>query len=134
MQAMSLPRQIRFLVAGCANTALGLSLYPLLLWCSPWLHQHYLVALGVAQVVCLLFAFATYKLGVFRTKGFAAREFGAFSTYYLFNYAANWAVLPALVEIGRIPPILAQTLFTLLLVAGSWFWHSRITFRGGGGQ
>ena len=134
MDSVAIPRQIRFLVAGGANTALGLSLYPLLLWSIPWLHQHYLVALAVAQVVCLLFAFATYKLGVFRTKGFAAREFGAFSTYYLFNYAANWAVLPALVELGGIHPIIAQTVFTVLLVAGSWFWHSRITFRSSGAR
>ncbi len=134
MTAMSIPRHVRFLLAGGVNTALGLSLYPLLLWTVPWLHDHYLVALGIAQVVCLVFAFATYKVGVFRTKGFAAREFGAFSTYYMLNYAANWAALPALVEIGGIHPVIAQPLFVMVLVAGSWFWHSRITFRSETGQ
>ena len=123
-----LSRPVRFLVAGAANTAFGLVFYPLLLWSVPFFHQHYLIALGVAQIVCLAFAYTTYKLGVFRTRGRLAREFGAFSGFYLVNYAANWAILPLLVEVGGIPPIIAQTGFICVIIAGSWFWHSRVTF------
>jgi putative flippase GtrA len=126
-------RPLRFLLAGAANTAFGLALYPLLLWSVPAFHTHYLIALGAAQAVSLCFAFATYKIGVFRTRGNVAREFGTFSSFYLFNYAANWAALPLLVELGRIPPIVAQLGFTALLIVGSWFWHSRVTFRSAGG-
>lgn len=129
MQAELTARPLRFLIAGAANTAFGLAFYPLLLWQVPLLHRHYLVALGISQAVCLCFAFATYKLGVFRTRGGMAREFGLFSGFYLFNYAANWAALPLLVEVAAIPPIIAQTGFTCLLIAGSWIWHSRVTFR-----
>ncbi len=133
MTVAALPggRPLRFLVAGAANTAFGLSIYPLLLWSVPAFSTHYMVALGVAQVVSLCFAFATYKLGVFRTRGNIAREFGAFSGFYLFNYAANWAALPLLVELAGIPPVIAQLGFTIVLIATSWFWHSRVTFRGG---
>lgn len=126
---LDLPRQVRFLLAGAFNTAFGLGFFPLLVWSVDFFHRHYLLALGISQVVCLCFAFATYKLGVFRTRGQIAREFGAFSSFYLFNYAANWAALPALVEWGGVHPVIAQTGFTLLLIAGSWFWHSRVTFR-----
>jgi len=126
-------RPLRFALAGAANTAFGVAVYPLLLWSVPALNTHYLLALGIAQAVSLCFAFATYKLGVFRTRGNLAREFGAFSSFYLLNYAANWAALPLLVELGGAPPVLAQLGFTLLLIAGSWFWHSRITFRPGEG-
>ena len=122
-------RPIRFLAAGALNTAVGLAFYPLLLWSVPAFRTHYLIALGIAQVACLLFAFATYKLGVFRTRGGAGREFALFSSYYMINYAANWAALPALVELGRIPPAIAQIGFTAAAVAGSWLWHSRVTFR-----
>jgi putative flippase GtrA len=133
MTVAALPggRPLRFLVAGAANTAFGLAIYPLLLWSVPAFATHYMAALGVAQVVSLCFAFATYKLGVFRTRGNIAREFGAFSGFYLFNYAANWAALPLLVELGGIPPVIAQLGFTIVLIATSWFWHSRVTFRGG---
>ncbi|MDE8652348.1 GtrA family protein [Novosphingobium album (ex Liu et al. 2023)] len=123
-------RPFRFLVAGGVNTVFGIAFYPALLWAVPTLRVHYMVALGVAQVVCLGFAFATHKFGVFRTRGTNwLREFGTFASFYLFNYAVNWAALPLLVELAGIPPVLAQTGFTLVLVATSWFWHSRVTFR-----
>ncbi|MFL0414405.1 GtrA family protein [uncultured Sphingomonas sp.] len=132
MTVAALPggRPLRFLVAGAANTAFGLAIYPALLWSVPAFAMHYMIALGVAQVVSLCFAFATYKLGVFRTRGNIAREFGAFSGFYLFNYAANWAALPLLVELAGIPPVIAQLGFAIVLIATSWFWHSRVTFRG----
>ena len=122
-------RPLRFLVAGAANTAFGLGIYPLLLWSSDALHRHYLLALGIAQAVSLCFAFATYKLGVFRTRGNFAREFGSFSSFYLFNFAANWAALPLLVELAGLPPVLAQLGFTAILIVSSWFWHNHVTFR-----
>ncbi|MGV3480174.1 MAG: GtrA family protein [Sphingobium sp.] len=122
-------RPLRFVIAGAANTAFGLAIYPLLLWSVPTLHTHYMIALGIAQAVSLCFAFATYKLGVFRTRGNVAREFGTFSGFYLINYAANWLALPLLVEAGGLPPIIAQLGFTLILIVGSYFWHSRVTFR-----
>lgn len=131
MSTLALParRPLRFLIAGAANTAFGLAIYPALLLGVPDLHSRYLLALAIAQGLSLCFAFATYKLGVFRTRGNLAREFGAFSGFYLFNYAANWAALPALVEVGGLSPLIAQLGFTAALIAGSWFWHNRVTFR-----
>lgn len=122
-------RPLRFLIAGGLNTLFGLGIYPLLLWSVPDLRVHYLIALAICQVLSVSFAFATYKLGVFRTKGAVLREFSAFSGFYLFNYAGNWLALPLLVEFGHIPPVAAQVGFTLLLAVASWFWHSRVTFR-----
>ncbi|WP_448536897.1 GtrA family protein [Sphingobium yanoikuyae] len=132
MKASALPgarRPLRFLIAGGINTGFGLAFYPLLLWSIPALRTHYMVALLIAQVVCLCFAFMTYKIGVFRTRGNLLRELVAFSGYYLFNYALNWAALPLLVEAGGLSPIFAQLGFSLLLITGSWFWHSKVTFR-----
>lgn len=123
-------RPVRFLIAGGVNTAFGLAIYPLLLWSMPALRTHYMVALGVAQAVSLCFAFATHKLAVFRTRGNWLREFATFASFYLANYAANWVALPLLVEVAGLPPVIAQTGFTVLLIVGSWFWHSRVTFRG----
>lgn len=125
-------RSLRFLVAGAANTAFGVAIYPLLLWSVPAFATHYLVALGIAQAISLCFAFATHKLGVFRTRGNLASEFVAFASFYLVNYAANWAALPLLVELAHVPPVLAQLGFTAVLIVTSWFWHSRVTFRGPG--
>ena len=100
----------------------------------PLFTTHYMVALGIAQAVCLCFAFTTYKIAVFRTRGNVLREFATFASFYLANYAANWAALPLLVEIGGIPPMIAQVGFTLVLIVGSWFWHNRVTFRDNGAR
>lgn len=122
-------RTLRFLVAGGVNTGLGLTFYPLLLWAVPFLRTHYMTALAIAQVVCLCFAYLIYKFGVFRTRGNVVREFGTFSSFYLLNYAANWIALPLLVETGGVHPIIAQSVFTVAVIVGSYFWHTRLTFK-----
>lgn len=132
MIARNAERPLRFAAAGAANTIFGLGIYPLLLWAVPAFRTHYLLALGIAQAVSLCFAFTTYKLGVFRTRGNVMREFGAFASFYLFNYAANWIALPILVEVGGIPPVIAQLGFAFVIIVTSWFWHSRVTFRTAG--
>jgi putative flippase GtrA len=122
-------KPMRFLVAGGLNTVVGTSAYPLLLWLSPWFREHYLVALAVVQAFCLCFAFTTYKFGVFRTRDTNVfNEFWKFSSYYVINYAANWIVLPLLVEVGKFDPLWAQIGFGLTVLIGSWFWHSQISF------
>ncbi|MEA3079909.1 MAG: hypothetical protein QOF05_1317 [Sphingomonadales bacterium] len=122
-------RPLRFLVAGAVNTGFGLAIFPLLLWSSRWLHHHYMIALLIAQACSVTFAFGAYRIALSRAKGDMARQFGLFSTYYLVNYLLNWAALPLLVEVGGIPPIIAQLGFTIIMIVGSYFWHSRVTFR-----
>ena len=124
-------RPLRFLIAGGLNTLVGLTAYPILLWSSSWFYEHYLVALLVVQVFCLCFAFTTYKVGVFRTRGNIVSEFVRFSSYYMGTYAVNWAVLPALVEIAKIDPIIAQYIYAFIVLVGSYFWHSSVSFKTG---
>ncbi|HET9813018.1 MAG TPA: GtrA family protein [Sphingomicrobium sp.] len=122
-------RPLRYLAAAGLNTIFGLAIYPVLLWTFPPLQRHYLVALLIAQAISLCFAYANYKIGVFQTRGQYAREITAFASFYLVNYAANWAALPLLVEVVKLSPIVAQLLFSLIIVFGSYFWHSRVTFK-----
>lgn len=124
-------RPLRFLVAGVINTLFGLAIFPALLWSSDWLHRHYMVALLIAQVASVLFAFAAYRFGVFRTKGGMARQFGLFSSFYIVNYVINWIALPLLVEFGGLKPWIAQLGFACVVMIGSYYWHSRVTFREG---
>lgn len=122
-------RPLRYLIAAGLNTIFGLAIYPVLLWASPYLRHHYMVGLLIAQAVSLVFAYANYKFGVFRTRGKYAREVTAFMSFYAANYAANWAALPFLVEVVGLSPIVAQVLFSLIVMVTSYFWHSRVTFR-----
>jgi putative flippase GtrA len=123
-------RSFRYLLAAGLNTAFGLAIYPALLWGFPWLRIHYMIALFIAQAVSLCFAYASYKLGVFQTRGGYAREITAFLSFYGVNYAANWIALPAMVEFAHIPPIIAQLMFSAVIMITSYFWHSKVTFRG----
>ena len=123
-------RPFRYLLAAGMNTAFGLAIYPALLWTFPWLRIHYMIALFIAQGVSLCFAYASYKLGVFQTRGGYAREITAFASFYGVNYAANWIALPVLVEVAHIPPIIAQLMFSAVIMITSYFWHSKVTFRG----
>jgi putative flippase GtrA len=122
-------RPLRFAVAGAINTVFGLAIYPLLLWLFPLLRVHYLIALGIAQAISLLFAFCTYKFGVFHSRSNLIQEFGTFSSFYLVHFAANWLALPLLVEAAGISPVIAQLAFSLVLMVSSYFWHSRLTFK-----
>lgn len=122
-------RPVRFVLAGALNTAFGLAIYPALLWAFPLLRTHYLGALGIAQVVSVLFAYSTYKLAVFRTRAGVLREAGLFGTFYVVASALNWLALPFLVEVLHFAPIFAQLGFSLALMLSSYFWHSRVTFR-----
>jgi putative flippase GtrA len=124
-------RPIRFALAGVLNTLFGLSIYPALLWTVPAFRRDYLLALVIAQAASLCFAFAVYKLTVFRTRRGAAREFARFLPFYLINYGVNILALPLLVRAG-LRPIVAQLIFSGAVMAGSYFWHSRITFSSSG--
>jgi len=122
-------RPIRFAVAGAVNTVFGLAIYPILLRSSDTLHRHYLTGLAIAQATSLFFAFGVYKWAVFHTRANVVREFWIFSSFYLFNYALNWIVLPVLVDDAGAIPVVAQFCFSLVVMIGSYFWHSRLTFR-----
>lgn len=121
--------KLRFLVAGGLNTLFGLAIFPALLWLMTPLRWHYLVILTLCQILAVAFAYTTNKLLVFRTRGNHVREFVKFASFYVVNFAVNLAALPILVEVVHIPPAIAQTLFVLVVVLTSYFWHSRITFR-----
>lgn len=122
-------RPVRYLLAGAANTAFGLSFFPALLWMWPWFARNYMVALVLSQVVCVIFSFSTYKIGVFRTRANILREFAYFSSYSYTVFAANLIALPLLVQGLGLHPIPAQFGFAMVTLIGSYFWHRAVTFR-----
>lgn len=120
--------KIRFLIAGAFNTAIGLALFPALYFLAAPMKLHYLVILTISQVLCISFAFLTNKFLVFRTSGNYLWETGKFLTFHLTYFLVNLVALPALVEFVGMHPVWAQTLFAVLIIVTSYFWHSRITF------
>lgn len=124
--------KLRFVMVGGLNTAVGLSLFPLLMWLLHPLRVSYMVPLVLSHPLGIAFSYATNKFLTFRTTKNYLAEFGKFSTFYLINFAVNLAVLPICVEWFHFPPIPSQIIFALLFMMMSYFWHSRITFRAQG--
>lgn len=120
-------RSLRFVIVGGVNTVFGFAIYPALLLVLG--ARNYLPALGIAQIVSLLFAFTLHKLVVFRSRGSLLAEFLRFSSFYVGVYTVNWVMLPFLVEVIHVPPIVAQLGFAFVVLVGSYFWHSRLTFK-----
>jgi len=121
--------QARYLVAGALNTAFSLLIYPALLWVFPYFQHHYMQGLAVSQPIGIIFSFLTQKIGVFRTPvAYVVPEFVRYVSFYLGYFALNWICLPLLVEVMRIPPIIAQTSFQVIAIFGGYLWHSRVTF------
>ncbi|OYX72146.1 MAG: hypothetical protein B7Y95_11330 [Rhizobiales bacterium 32-66-11] len=120
--------KVRYLFAGGLNTAFGLAVFPALIWAIGD-KAHYMVSLVVAQILSITFAYATNKFLVFRTKGNVLREFGRFISYHAISFWVILGAFPLLVEIGNIPPIYAQAGLILGMIATSYLWHSRISFR-----
>lgn len=119
----------RFLLVGALNTAVGLCVFPLLFFLLRPERSQYLYILAISYLICISFSFITNKSLVFRTFGNYTTEFGKFLIFHLFNFLLNLAFLPLLVEVVGIDPVWAQTLFTLLVILTSYFWHSCITFK-----
>lgn len=120
--------KIRYLLAGALNTAIGLAVFPALYFLAAPLKLHYLIILTISQVLCITFAYLSNKFFVFKTSGNYLRETGKFLTFHLSYFLVNLAALPALVEFAGMNPVWAQTLFAVLIIVTSYFWHSRITF------
>jgi putative flippase GtrA len=120
--------KVRFLLAGALNTAIGLAVFPVLYLLTDPLKLHYLVILIMSQILCVTFSYLTNKFLVFKTSGNYLNEFGKFLSFHLFYFLANLAALPVLVELWGMDPVWAQTLFAVLVIVTSYFWHSRFTF------
>jgi putative flippase GtrA len=120
--------KVRFLLAGALNTTVGLAAYPIFFFTLESFKLHYLTILMVSQIFCISFSFLTSKHLVFRTSGGYLRESLKFATFHLSYLLVNLAALPALVEVAGMKPVWAQTLFAILIIITSYFWHSRITF------
>lgn len=122
-------KQILFVLVGALNTFIGLATYPILYY---WFSDPYLGYMGVlvlSQLICITFSFVTNKYLVFKTKGGIKKEYVKFFLFHGINMALNFICLPIMVSVWRLNPMIAQTLFSILVIVTSYFWHNYITFR-----
>lgn len=122
-------KKLRFLIAGGVNTLVGLSVYPALYFLLTPLGIGYIQALILASIISITFSFYSNKIFVFKSKGSAGREYVKFFSFYAIYMGLNLACLPTMVEVLKMPPVIAQTIFSIAVVVSSYFWHNFITFK-----
>lgn len=122
-------QEFRFLVVGASNTIWGILSYPIYYWILHPLGLNYIVVLLVTYLLNGMISFTTQKYLVFRTKGKHLKEFWKFFLLQASILAINLAVLPLAVQKLELNPIIAQTLFLIVVIISSFLFHKYVTFR-----
>lgn len=128
-------QRIRFLTVGATNTLVGYLVFSAFtLWVFHDVYLGYLLSLAVSYVVGITLAFVLYRRFVFPVHGHVVRDFARFVSVYLVAIGINAAALPLLVEIARVPPLLAQLLILGVTTLLSFFGHKKFSFRRSGAE
>lgn len=122
--------KFRFIVVGGFNTLIGLGLYPFLYFIlgSGNGPIGYLQLLVISQIICVSISYLGNKYLVFRVKKTSVYEYGRFWFYHLIILGINLLALPLIVQGFSVNPMIAQTLFSVMVIITSYLWHSKITF------
>ena len=121
----TLPTVVRYGVAGGVTQVIYLSTMSVALFLS----AHYLLALLLAQVAAICFAFPVYRNLVFVAEGSLVRQLGTFLGVWWTGAAMSLLGVPALVEVAGLPPLTAQVLVLVVVVIASFLGHRNVTFR-----
>jgi putative flippase GtrA len=120
-------QRVVFLLVGGVNTVFGYLCFAALL--AVLGQQHYMVALVCAYIIGVLFAFVMYRFVVFQVRGHVLSDLWRFSMVYVVSLSVNLVLLPVLVEIFRLPALLAQALIVSVTSVISWLAHKHFSFR-----
>ena len=123
-----LPQQVRFVVAGGFNTAVGYLLFTgLYLLLGQWIH--YLLIGLAAHMIAVVIAFNVHRNFVFRSTDAWWPAFVRFNLSQLVSLAFGMSALYSLVEFVRWSPLLAQFVVTLVSVVLNYLLHRHFSFR-----
>jgi putative flippase GtrA len=129
---------IRYLMVGACNTLFGygcFALFTALL--TPLVAYGYVLAILLANLVAITFAFFGYKWFVFNTSGNYLKEWIRCLGVYTGSILLSTAALPPMVSIVRrqtgnahTAPYIAGAIVLVFSVIFSFFGHRRISFGG----
>lgn len=118
--------KLRFLVVGAWNTVFG---YLAFVGLYLVLDRRYMIAAVAGHALAVSQAFLSHRYVTFQSRGGMFQEFLRFNLTYLGSLVLGLAGLPVLVEIFRVPPLLAQAGLILVTMLGSYLLHRGFTFK-----
>jgi putative flippase GtrA len=120
--------RIRFVVVGGFNTAFGYATFALLfLALQRWLH--YVAVAFLAQAIAVAVAFFMQRTLVFRKSGSWGIDLLRFTVSVTGIFLMNLGLLSLFVELGGLPPLVAQAIVVVLTVVATYFAHRFFSFR-----
>jgi putative flippase GtrA len=90
---------------------------------------HYYLAIAIAQVITIAWAFPLYRRVVFRWEGPWYRAFPRFVGVWGGGMIAGFVATPLLVELAHVPPFWAQLITMVVVSVASYLLHRVVTFR-----
>lgn len=120
--------QLRFLVVGSLNTALGFGLFVLMQFLLGHLIGEVAVLL-IAHLLASTVAFALHRRITFRVTGNVVKDYARFQMVFIVPISINLVLLPILTRVAGVNVYLAQALITVVSVTVSYFGHKYFSFR-----
>lgn len=117
--------QVRYLLVAGVTSTLYVGWVALGLWAG----LHYMLAIGLAQVVTIAGAFPAYRRLVFRSRGPWPGDLARFLSVWSSGMVAGFVATPLLVELVGLHPLVAQVIAIVVVAVGSYLGHRYITFR-----
>ena len=121
-------KPFRYLLVGGWNTVFGYASGVFLY--TKFSDQWPFALIGImANGLAISMSFVTYKLFVFRTRGRWIQEY--FKSYLVYGFSGILGIglMWLLVRHFDVPIWLAQALVMVLTIAGTYFGHSKVTFK-----
>ena len=126
----------KFVLVGVWNSAFGYGAFCVLDTLFAQLFSAraaaYMCAMAIGTALSIINAYVGHKYVTFRSeaKGKAiVAEFSRFTATYAVTFCIGLVALPALVEIGHIPPKISAAILMVLCTVISYLGHSSFSFR-----
>lgn len=118
---------VRFLAVGGFNTGFGYVIFAgLILTLSEYIHYTFLLV--AAYAIATIVAYMLHRSIVFRARGNLVKDLPRYCAVHVGVIGANLVVLPLLVDVARIPVLLAQALLVAVSAVGSFLGHKYFSF------
>ncbi|MEI7539416.1 MAG: GtrA family protein [Candidatus Saccharibacteria bacterium] len=118
-------KEVRFLIVGIINTAVGYGSYAILLSIG----TQYLIANTIATIIGIINSYLWNRFFTFNSKNKALAEIARFFSVYLVSYCFSMLFLYLIVGHFNINTYLAGVLNIISTTIISWYGHKNFSFK-----
>lgn len=121
-------QKLRYLIIGGWNTIVGYTIFAGI-YLLIGQHVSYMLIAVISHIAAVSQSYITQRWVVFRSTQHWRTEYLRFHIAHLGSLTMGLITLPLLIELFKVPPLIAQALITALTVVASYFVHRHFTFK-----